>query len=89
MAVYESTEQLYAVMNDLFQALAADQSNIDDFTKSNMVVRIIFEDPDGEILLTVASRHWSSSLVLLPGKRISRFMCRPIFYTKFGWDEKA
>jgi hypothetical protein len=51
MPVYDSTEQLYAVMNDLFEALAEDDGNIEDFTKSNMVVRIIFEEPDGEILI--------------------------------------
>ncbi len=68
MAVYESTEQLYAVMNDLFQALAADQSNIDDFTKSNMVVRIIFEDPDGEILLDGRQPPLEFFLGPTPGK---------------------
>ena len=51
MAVYQSTEQLYAVMNDLFHELAAHSDHIDEFVHSNMVVRIVFEDPEGEILL--------------------------------------
>ena len=51
MAVYQSTEQLYAVMNDLFQEIAANPDHIDEFLHSNMVVRISFEDPSGEILL--------------------------------------
>lgn len=51
MAVFESTEQLNTVMNDLFQEIAANPDNIDEFLRSNMVVRIYFEEPDGEILL--------------------------------------
>ena len=46
MAVFESTEQLNTVMNDLFQEIAANPDNIDEFLRSNMVVRIYFEEPE-------------------------------------------
>lgn len=49
--LYQSTEQLYAVLDDLFARLAAEPGLLDPFTHSNLVIRIRLTQPEGEVLL--------------------------------------
>lgn len=51
MAVFQSTEQLYRVMQALFERLKAVPASIEDFTHSNLVIRIRLTAPNAEILL--------------------------------------
>ena len=51
MSVFESTEHLYRVMNDVFITVAAQEEKIEPFVRSNLVVRIRFTEPEGEILV--------------------------------------
>ncbi len=51
MAVYESTEQFYAIMKDVFEQVMQQPDSIESFTRSNLVVRMNTTDPEAEILL--------------------------------------
>ncbi|MCB9114592.1 MAG: SCP2 sterol-binding domain-containing protein [Caldilinea sp.] len=51
MAVYDSTEQFYAVMKDVFDQVMQHPDHIESFTRSNLVIRMSTTDPDAEILL--------------------------------------
>ena len=51
MAVYQSTEQFYAVMKDVFDGVMQHPDHIESFTRSNLVIRMSTTDPDAEILL--------------------------------------
>ena len=51
VSVYSSQEILYAVLNDVFEAVAQTPQNIDAFTSTHLVVRIRISEPEGEILL--------------------------------------
>jgi hypothetical protein len=51
MAVFSSEEQLYQVLQQVFDAVNADPSQIEPFTRSNLVIRMSFTGPDGEVLL--------------------------------------
>ena len=51
MAVYQSTDQFYQVMNDVFAYVIQHPQHIDSFTRSNLVIRMRTTDPDAEILL--------------------------------------
>jgi hypothetical protein len=51
MSVFSSDEHLYAVMNDVFTTVAANEANIEAFVRSNLVVRIRFTEPVGELLV--------------------------------------
>ena len=51
MAVYESTEQFYAIMKDVFEQVMQHPDSIESFTRSNLVVRMNTTDPEAEILL--------------------------------------
>lgn len=51
MAVYESTEQFYAIMKDVFERVMQHPDSIESFTRSNLVVRMNTTDPEAEILL--------------------------------------
>jgi hypothetical protein len=51
MAVFESSEQFYRVMNDVFTYVIQHPEHIDSFTRSNLVIRMRTTDPDAEILL--------------------------------------
>ncbi len=51
MAVYDSTEQFYAVMKDVFDQVMQHPDHIESFTRSNLVIRMNTSDPDAEILL--------------------------------------
>ncbi|MEZ4707941.1 MAG: SCP2 sterol-binding domain-containing protein [Caldilineaceae bacterium] len=51
MAIFESEAQIYAVMQSVFERLSATPVNIESFTHSNLVIRILLENPAAEILL--------------------------------------
>jgi len=49
MNPFQSTEQLYQIAHSLFDSL--EPAAIEPFTSSNLVIRLVIEQPDGEILL--------------------------------------
>jgi len=51
MAVYESTEQFYTIMKDVFEQVIQHPDAIASFTRSNLVIRMNTTDPAAEILL--------------------------------------
>lgn len=51
MAVYQSSEQFYQVMHDVFSYVIQHPQHIESFTRSNLVIRMRTTDPDAEILL--------------------------------------
>ncbi len=51
MAVFASEEQLYAVLQSVFERLSADPEKIAPFTHSNLVIRLLLSDPAAEVLL--------------------------------------
>lgn len=51
MAIFHSDQQLYAVLQDVFVAVAANPENIAAFTHSNLVIRMKTEEPAAEVLL--------------------------------------
>ena len=51
MAVFSSPDQLYTVLQGVFDALVETDADIDAFTHSNLVVRMTFSAPDAEVLL--------------------------------------
>jgi hypothetical protein len=51
MAVFESDEQLYTVLQEVFDRLAARPGELDSFTHSNLVIRMNFTEPQAEVLL--------------------------------------
>jgi hypothetical protein len=51
MAVFSSEEQLYVVLQSVFERLKADPEKIAPFTHSNLVIRLTLSDPDAEVLL--------------------------------------
>lgn len=51
MAIFKSAEHLYSVMQVVFERVMANPTNIEAFTRSNLVVRMRTEDPDAELLL--------------------------------------
>ena len=51
MAIFHSTEQLYEIIQTVFERLTASPADIATFTHSNLVIRIRLTDPTAEILL--------------------------------------
>jgi hypothetical protein len=51
MPVFESDQQLYTIMNDVFLEVSTHPENIEPFVRSNLVIRIRFDDPEAEILV--------------------------------------
>lgn len=51
MAIFQSDQQLYALLEDLFVAVTATPANIESFTESNLVIRMQTQNPEAEILL--------------------------------------
>ena len=51
MAVFQSQDHLYDVMNDVFVKVSTDSENIDSFLRSNLVIRVRFTGPEGEMLI--------------------------------------
>ena len=51
MPVFQSEQHLYDVMNDVFDQVSAQPETIDPFLRSNLVIRIRFDEPTAEILV--------------------------------------
>lgn len=51
MAVFESDQHLYAVLQSVFDRLVAEPATIDAFTHSNLVIRMHFSDPVAHVLV--------------------------------------
>jgi hypothetical protein len=51
MAVFQSSEQFYRVMNEVFTYVIQHPEHIEAFTRSNLVIRMRTTDPEAEILL--------------------------------------
>jgi len=66
--IYESTEQLYVVMGDLFDYLSLNPQHIKDFLGAKMVVRIIFTEPDGIITVDGRTPPMEAFFGPMPGK---------------------
>lgn len=55
MAFYQSTDQVYTVIGQLFDRMQKESNHLDQFAKSNLVIRINLAEPAAEIL--VDGRH--------------------------------
>ena len=51
MPTFQSPEQLYTVLQDVFKKLAEQPEHIETFTRSNLVIRMNFTNPHAEVLL--------------------------------------
>ena len=51
MAVFASDQELYAVLQSVFERLGAEPEKIAPFTHSNLVIRILLSDPSAEVLI--------------------------------------
>lgn len=51
MAVFESSEQFYQVMKDVFDYVVQHPQHLESFSKSNLVIRMSITEPEAEILL--------------------------------------
>lgn len=51
MAIFNSEDQLYTVLQSVFERLAGQPHQIEAFTRSNLVIRMNFTDPKAEVLL--------------------------------------
>jgi hypothetical protein len=51
MPVFATDEQLYSVLQSVFERLAANPKQLESFTRSNLVIRMNFTDPTAEVLL--------------------------------------
>lgn len=51
MAVFATEEQFYTAMRAVFAALSQHPEHIDTFTRSNLVIRMNFHNPEAQILL--------------------------------------
>ncbi len=66
--VFKSTDELYAVMKDLFDYMSANPDNIKEFLKAKMVVRIYFTDPKGIITVDGRTPPMEAFFGSMPGK---------------------
>lgn len=66
--IFKSTEQLYAVMKDLFDYMGANPQNIKEFLNAKMVVRIFFTDPEGVITIDGRTPPMEAHFGPMPGK---------------------
>jgi putative sterol carrier protein len=55
MAVFDSDQQLYTVLQSVFERLSAEPENADKLAKSNIVIRMNFTDPAAQV--TLDGRH--------------------------------
>lgn len=51
MAIFQSSDNLYAILTEVFETVASEPENIDGFLRNNLVVRIRFSDPEAEVLV--------------------------------------
>ena len=54
MAIFASTDKMYEVLGGLFRHLLSEDAMGPKFRESDIVIRFIINDPDGEIWLTPA-----------------------------------
>ena len=66
MAFYQSTDQVYVVLGQLFDRMQAESTQLDQFAKSSLVIRINLADPLAEIL--VDGRHPKVFFGARPGR---------------------
>jgi hypothetical protein len=51
MPTFESSEHLYTVLQDVFTEISKQPEHIETFTRSNLVIRMNFTNPEAEVLL--------------------------------------
>lgn len=51
MPVFASDEQLYDVLQAVFERISEEPARIEPFTRSNLVIRMKFREPTAEVLL--------------------------------------
>lgn len=51
MAIFQSDQQLYTVLQDVFEQASADPLRVASFTRSNLVIRMRTANPTAEVLL--------------------------------------
>lgn len=51
MAIFQSDQQLYTVLQDVFERASADAARVASFTSSNLVIRMRTQNPAAEVLL--------------------------------------
>ncbi|MEM7537461.1 MAG: SCP2 sterol-binding domain-containing protein [Chloroflexota bacterium] len=51
MSLFSSDDRLYTVLQAVFERVQEDPANVESFTNSNLVIRILFTDLDAEVLL--------------------------------------
>lgn len=51
MPVFRNDQELYSVLQDVFERVKEKPEQIQAFTKSNLVIRMRFRDPQAEVLL--------------------------------------
>ncbi len=51
MAIFQSDQQLYTVLQDVFAQATDDPARVASFTRSNLVIRMRTENPTAEVLL--------------------------------------
>ncbi|MFN2201217.1 MAG: SCP2 sterol-binding domain-containing protein [Caldilineaceae bacterium] len=73
MAVFESDQQLYSVLQSVFDRLAAEPRNADKLAKTNLVLRMNFTDPAAQVMLD--GRHPATEVFYgpTPGKANMEF----------------
>ncbi len=73
MAVFESDQQLYSVLQSVFERLSTQPQNADKLAKSNMVIRMNFTEPAAQV--TLDGRHPRTEVVYgpTPGKANMEF----------------
>lgn len=73
MAVFQSDEQLYSVLQSVFEKLAAEPQNADQLAKTNMVIRMNFSNPTAQV--TLDGRHDETEVFYgpTPGKANMEF----------------
>ena len=73
MAVFQSDQQLYSVLQSVFERLTSETQNADRLAKSNMVIRMNFTDPAAQV--TLDGRHPETEVFYgpTPGKANMEF----------------
>lgn len=51
MPFYSTADELYAVLQDVFEEVKKHPEHIETFTSSNLVIRLRFSGPEAEVLL--------------------------------------
>lgn len=83
MAFYQSTDQVYAVLGQLFDRMQKESNHLDQFAKSHLVIRINLADPLAEIL--VDGRQPQIFYGARPGRADLELHMPADLSTRFGW----